>query len=67
MMSGVCGPLGSGPRRTRSPRHASRTIQPSGRTQGQHSHVEKFAAIAFGKERSSQVPASSSTKGRAVQ
>ena len=32
----------------------------------QHSHVEKFAAIAFGKELSSQVPASSSTKGRAV-
>ncbi|KAI4535577.1 hypothetical protein MG293_014803 [Ovis ammon polii] len=50
-------------------------VGPYGQTQlllaqvvgGQHSHVEKFAAIAFGKERSSQVPASSSTKGRAVQ
>ncbi|XFF83221.1 hypothetical protein AB1E18_009440 [Capra hircus] len=32
-MSGICGPLKSGRRRTRSPHHPSGTIQPSGRIQ----------------------------------
>jgi len=35
-------------------------------TSSQHSNVEKFASIAFGKELSGQMPASSSTKGRAL-
>ncbi|XDB57088.1 hypothetical protein AB1E18_010542 [Capra hircus] len=34
MTSGICGPLVSGPHRTRSPRHPSGTIQLSGRIRG---------------------------------